>query len=138
MFRKCAARTYYALLLTLSLSLWGCSGQEEPIETTEPAQDIEPVLVFETDSTEWWVCLVCEHKVYADAVLVAVPEPYVLPSRDDAKVLKDCYYPHTERFVTCDGYTFAMPGASVSKAGVKTKYSVLGLYKRVAVIDVRY
>ena len=47
-------------------------------------------------------------------------------------------YPHDERFVTSDGYTFGMPSSSVSKAGSKTKYSVLGLYRRKTKVEVHF
>jgi hypothetical protein len=40
--------------------------------------------------------------------------------------------------VTSDGYTFGMPSASVSKAGSKTKYSVLGLYRRKTKVEVHF
>ena len=62
----------------------------------------------------------------------------MLPTREDAAILKTCTYPHNERFITSDGYTFGMPSASVSKAGKKTKYSVLGLYKRTTVITMEW
>ena len=43
-----------------------------------------------------------------------------------------------ERFITSDGYTFGMPSASVSKAGTKTQYGVLGLHRRKTTIDVPF
>ena len=92
----------------------------------------------ETDSDEWHVCLVATGKLYADAVQVKMPEPWQLPTRSDAQVLKTLEYPSEERFVTSDGYTFGMPSASVSKAGSKTRYSVLGLWKRKTTIDVTF
>ena len=95
-------------------------------------------MVYETDSTEWHVCLITRGKTYAEAVQVSVPEPYRLPTRDEAQILKTLTYPSSERFVTSDGYTFGMPSASVSKAGAKTKYSVLGLWKRKTVIQIEF
>lgn len=77
-------------------------------------------------------------KYYADAVEVQLPSPWVIPTREDAQILKTLTYPSSERFITCDGYTFGMPSASVSKAGQKTRYSVLGLWKRPTVIDVQF
>lgn len=96
------------------------------------------MIIYETDSTEWHVCLVETGKLYADAVQVSMPEPYRLPTKDEAQILKTLTYPSDERFVTSDGYTFGMPSASVSKAGSKTKYSVLGLYIRQTTIDVPF
>ena len=96
------------------------------------------MVVYETDSTEWNVCLVATGKLYADAVDVSMPAPYRLPTKDEAQILKTLTYPSSERFVTSDGYTFGMPSASVTKAGAKTKYSVLGLWKRRTVIDVPF
>ena len=95
-------------------------------------------MVYETDSTEWHVCLIATGKTYAEAVQVAVPAPYRLPTRDDAQILKTLTYPSSERFITSDGYTFGMPSASVTKAGSKTKDSVLGLHIRPTTIDVPF
>ena len=92
------------------------------------------MVVYETDSTEWRVRLFAEHLIYSKAVEVQLPSPWLLPTREDAAIMKTCTYPHDERFITSDGYTFGMPSASVSKAGAKTKYSVLGLWKRQTVI----
>ena len=119
-----------------------CNGRtEEPANPSEQSitDDGSPgVLVYETDSTEWRVKLFKEHLLYSEAVAVKLPAPYVLPTREEAAVLKTCTYPHDERFVTSDGYTFGMPSASVSKAGSKTKYSVLGLYIRPTVITIEF
>ena len=140
MFRKLSSRTYYVLLLCLSLSISGCEKQP-----TEPGNDhfadvskTIAVTVLESDSDEWQVCIVAEGLVYAEAVKTRMPEPWQLPTRDDAAVLKTLSFEHGERFITSDGYTFGMPSASVSKAGAKTKYSVLGLWKRRTVIDVPF
>ena len=96
------------------------------------------MVVYETDSTEWHVCLIATGKTYAEAMQVSVPAPYRLPIRDEAQILKTLTYPSSERFVTSDGYTFGMPSASVTKAGSKTRYSVLGLYIRPTTIDVPF
>ena len=95
-------------------------------------------MVYETDSTEWHVCLISKGKTYAQAVQVSMPAPYRLPTKDEAQILKTLTYPNDERFVTSDGYTFGMPSPSVTKAGQKTKYSVLGLYIRPTTIDVPF
>ena len=135
-------RKLYAPLLSLCLSL-SISGCENP--PTEPSDDhivdvskMAGVTVLESDSDEWQVCIVAECLVYAEAVKTQMPEPWQLPTREDAAVLRTLSFEHGERFITSDGYTFGMPSASVSKAGAKTKYSVLGLWKRRTVIDVTF
>lgn len=123
---------YFVLLVAISGLFISC--QEEPtIQPFSPVSSTEAI-VFETDSTEWRVCIFAEHLIYSKAVEVQLPSPWLLPTREDAAILKTCTYPHDERFVTSDGYTFGMPSTSVSKAGSKTKYSVLGLWKRTTVI----
>ena len=69
----------------------------------------------------------------------SVKDPYHIPTREEAAILKGCTYGDgSQRFVTCDGYTFGMPSASVSKAGAKTKYSVLGLWVRNTTIVIEF
>ena len=131
MFRKFASRTYCALLLIVGL-FTSCRS-DEPTNHSEQAAR-EEVVVYETDTTEWRVYIFTEHLLYSKAVEVNLPPPWLLPTREDAQILKTCTYPHDERFVTSEGYTFGMPSASVSKAGQKTQYSVLGLWKRRTVI----
>ena len=135
MFRKFASRTYCALLLIVGL-FTSCRS-DEPTNPSEQASR-EEVVVYETDTTEWRVCIFAEHLLYSKAVEVQLPSPWLLPTREDAQILKTCTYPHDERFITSDGYTFGMPSASVSKAGQKTIYSVLGLWKRRTVIVVEF
>ena len=96
------------------------------------------MVIYETDSTEWQVRTIATGKTYAEAVQVSMPAPYHMPTRDEAQILKTLTYPSDERFVTSDGYTFGMPSASVSKAGTKTKYSVLGLHIRPTTINVPF
>ena len=96
------------------------------------------MVVYETDTTEWRVCVVATGLLYAEAVAVPIPAPYRLPTKDDAQILKTLTYPSRERFVTSDGFTFGTPSASVTKAGAKTKYSVLGLHIRKTTIDVPF
>ena len=111
---------------------------EIPSNHSEELMAQEDVVVLETDSTEWHVCVFAEHLTYSKAVEVQLPSPWLLPTREDAAILKTCTYPHDERFVTSDGYTFGMPSSSVSKAGQKTNYSVLGLWKRRTVIVIDF
>ena len=126
-----------ALLLSLSLFTSACNGLTEAPDPSEP-QSTREAIVLVTDSEEWRVCLFAQHLIYSKAVEVHLPSPWLLPTREDAAILKTCTYPHDERFITSDGYTFGMPSASVSKAGQKTQYSVLGLWRRRTVIRVEY
>lgn len=127
-----------ALLMCVSLSLLtSCGTPNEPTEP-EPLPDSETTIILQTDSDEWRIAIIAESMYYADAVSEPIPEPYRLPTKDEAKVLRTLEYSHRERFVTSDGYTFGMPSASVSKAGSKTKYSVLGLWRRPTIIEVPF
>ena len=107
---------------------------QDPSEPTGTGEAI----VFVTDTSEWRVRLFAEHLIYSKAVEVNLPSPWLLPTREDAQILRTLTYPHDERFITSDGYTFGMPSASVSKAGQKTNYSVLGLWKRKTVITMEW
>ena len=107
---------------------------QDPSEPTGTGEAI----VFVTDTSEWHVRLFAEHLIYSKAVEVNLPSPWRLPTREDAQILRTLTYPHDERFITSDGYTFGMPSASVSKAGQKTNYSVLGLWKRKTVITMEW
>ena len=125
------------LLLSLFLCMSACSGRTEVQDPSEPTGSNEAI-VFVTDTSEWHVRLFAEHLIYSKAVEVNLPSPWLLPTREDAQILRTLTYPHDERFITSDGYTFGMPSASVSKAGQKTNYSVLGLYKRTTVIVIDF
>lgn len=119
------------------IGLLGCNpiNQEELLDNS--IED-KSVVIYSTDSTEWRVLLIKENLLYSDAIKVSVPEPYRLPTREEAQILKICSYPHKKRFITSDGYTFGMPSSSVTKAGGTVKYSVIGLYIYKTVIDVRF
>lgn len=133
MSRPSSRHISFALLALLSLSLSGCNHNgNEPQAPAEPIS--QPQVVYRTDTTEWVVSLFQRSLLYSEALEVTLPPPYALPSREQAAVLRQCSFAHDERFVTSDGYTFAMPSASVSKAGNKTRYSVLGIYIRHTVI----
>lgn len=136
MWRPSPLHISFALLLTMSLFI-SCR-KDEPTVPSEQTIVPNDTIIIQTDSTEWHVCLVATGKLYADAVQVSMPAPYRLPTKDEAQILKTLTYPSDERFVTSDGYTFGMPSASVTKAGAKTKYSVLGLYIRQTTIDVPF
>ena len=138
MYKRLRHITFFAPALLLSLSLFtsACNGLTEAPDPSEP-QSTREAIVLVTESEEWHVCIFAEHLIYSKAVEVQLPSPWLLPTREDAQILRTLTYPHDERFITSDGYTFAMPSASVTKAGSKTKYSVLGLWIRryVIVID---
>lgn len=114
-----------------------CDHSNQP-EITD--QELTSTIVYTTDSSEWSVCLFKEHLLYSEAVKTNLPAPWTIPTKDEAMILKTLVFasPSKERFITVDGYTFAMPSVSVSKAGAKTKYSVLGLYIRKTTIDVEF
>ena len=128
------------LLVLLGLSMSACQ-PNEPNQPNVLSDDGDPgTLVYATDSTEWRVKIFKEHLLYSEAVAVKLPAPWRLPVREEAQVLRNLEFssPSGERFVTSDGYTFGMPSASVSKAGSKTRYSVLGLHIRRTVIVVEF
>lgn len=132
-----------ALLWCLLLStLVACTpNSDEPEQQDQQEQQPEifdAVTVLTTDTADWVVQLIKEHLTYAEAVQVVLPSPYHIPTREEAATLRGLTYPHDERFITSDGYTFGMPSSSVTNAGQKTKYSVLGLDVRRNVIDVRF
>ena len=130
--------SFAPLALCLLLFISGCRSDEPISPSDDRFAEANEMIVYETDSTELHVCLIATGKTYAEAVQVSIPEPYRLPTRDEAQILKTLTYPSSERFVTSDGYTFGMPSSSVTKAGAKTKYSVLGLHIRPTTIDVPF
>ena len=138
--RSCHNVCYWpALLLSLSLCLSACNGRtDEPTPEAEQFVDANEMVVLVTDTSEWRVKIFKEHLLYSDAVATVLPSPWHIPSREEASTLKTLQMPSQERFITSDGYTFGMPSSSVSKAGQKTKYSVLGLYVRRTVIVVTF
>lgn len=129
-----------AVAMSLSVLLLACNGND-PLPDDEHIGDATELLsevVCVTDSDEWRIALIAEGLYYADAVSEPIPDPFRLPTKAEAHVLRSMTYPHDERFVTSDGYTFGMPSATVSKAGSKTKYSVLGLWRRPTIIEVPF
>lgn len=119
-----------AVAMSLFVSLLACNGNDPLPDDEQIGSALPSEVVCVTDSDEWRIALIAEGLYYHEAVSVSVPEPFRLPTKAEAQVLRSMTYPHDERFVTSDGYTFGMPSASVSKAGSKTKYSVLGLWRR--------
>ena len=128
--------SHISFALLLILSLFTSCQIDEPTNPSDVASN--EAIVYDTDSTEWHVCLFANGLLYSEAVQVKMPAPYRLPTKDEAQILKTLTYPSSERFITSDGYTFGMPSASVTKAGSKTKYSVLGLWVRPTTIDVPF
>jgi len=129
------------LLLSLSMLLSACRGRTEEPDPSDPSgypeQNYTGAVVYSTDSTAWVVY------VFRSGVLaseeISVPEPYHIPTHEEASVLRHITYGASgQRYLTDDGYTFGMPSASVSKAGQKTKYSVMGLYIRPTVIRIEF
>ena len=132
---------YYVLLLFLCLLpfMSACKPEEPENDGGERGQIGLRATVYSDEYEEWNVIYVKEHLLYVDAVAVRLPAPYVIPTRDDAVVLRRCNFGDgSERFVTSDGHTFGMPSASVTQAGSKTRYSVVGLWKRPTVLVVDF
>lgn len=138
------------LLLTLGLSslvLLSCSHSED-VESPDGkiqllADSISAAtekVVLVTDSDEWRVRLFKEHVLSSELKLYSLPEPWRLPTHEEAKVLRHCEYSTDagERFFTDNGYTFQMPSPSVTQAGNKKKYSIIGLWRRKTVIVVHF
>lgn len=126
--------TYCVLLLIASLSISCRSVVNEPSEPNEP---IVGTIVLVTDSDEWKVYVSQTNVLASDPI--SVDSPYHIPTRDEAKILRTISYgSNDQRYLTDDGYTFGMPSAAVTKAGAKTRYSVLGLWRRPLVIDIPF
>ncbi|MCR5532751.1 MAG: hypothetical protein K6F10_02610, partial [Paludibacteraceae bacterium] len=67
-------------MLILLLFISACRN-EEVVSPSDHSADANKMVVYETDSTEWNVCVVATGKLYADAVQVSIPAPYRLPTR---------------------------------------------------------
>lgn len=133
--RRALIRSLFTSTLLLAV---GCRSVNTPDAPGTHSAGLNETIIYNTDSTEWYVCIIARGLTYENAVAVYIPAPWELPTQEDAKVLKELTYPNKERFVTSDGYTFGMPSSTVSKAGAKTKYSTLGLWKRKTVIVVEF
>ena len=144
MSRMCSLRKYFALavlLLSLSVYMSACHGRTEEelshSDPSDPAVSKAGTVVYRTDSTEWIVYVFKSGVLASDSY--SVPDPYHIPTHEEASVLRHIEYgPSGQRYFTDDGYTFGMPSASVSKAGQKTKYAVLGLYIRTTTIVITF
>lgn len=134
---KCCARVVKLTWLTsiLLLILIGCSENAPDSQSNIEKYELTTVLV--TDSDEWQVCVI-RSNILAYTGDFSVPEPIHLPTLSEAHILKTLTYPYEQRFLAKEGtYTFAMPGKCIA-AGRKTKYSVLGLYRRKTVIEIQF
>ena len=99
-------------------------------ETTPP----QGAIIYTDDSTEWRVWIPFGSVYVYDEY--HVDSPYHIPTHEEAKILKTITYGASgQRYLTDDGYTFGMPSASITKAGQKTKYSVLALWRRRYIIN---
>ena len=128
----------FALLLTVGLSssaLQSCSHKEE-VESPDGkvhllADSISAAtdkIVFVTDSDEWHC------RVFKEGVKLSELKTYTLP--DPWRLRGYAYQTNAgERFFTDDGYTFQMPSSSVTKAGSKKTYTIVGIWRRRTVIE---
>lgn len=129
----------FGAIVVIAAALVGCTARNVP--SVEPSDTIpsQPIgtVVYVTDTTEWLVYVFATGVLASDAY--SVPEPYHIPTHNEAQTLRHIAYGVSgQRYLTDDCYTFGMPSASVTKAGTKTKYSVLGLYIRPSVIVVPF
>ena len=129
----------FVLPCILSLST-SCRSDNEPTAPSDHfvgTNDKIGTAVYWTDTNEWRVYVFKTGVLYSSGYYV--DPPYHIPTKEEAKILRTITYgPSGQRYVTCDGYTYGMPSASVSKAGTKTKYSVMGLYIRPTTINVPF
>ena len=129
---------HLVVLLCLLPSISGCQ-RDVSVSSTPSDPENAGTIVYQTDSNEWRVKIIKQHVLYSEAMKVTMPYPFSFPTRQDATILRTITFgDNSERFVTSDGYTFGMPSPSVTKAGEKTRYSVLGLYKRKTTYDIAF
>ena len=130
----------FGAIVVIAAALVGCTARNAPAvepSDTIPSEPPTGTVVYLTDTTEWLVYVFATGVLVSDAY--SVQEPYHIPTHDEAQTLRHIVYGVSgQRYLTDDGYTFGMPSASVTKAGTKTKYSVLGLFIRSTVIVVPF
>ena len=130
----------FGSIVVIAAALMGCTARNVPSvepRDTIPMEQPTGTVVYLTDTTEWLVYVFETGVLASDAY--SVPEPYHIPTHNEAQTLRHIAYGVSgQRYLTDDDYTFGMPSASVTKAGTKTKYSVLGLYVRPSVIVVPF
>lgn len=129
------AKYRYYLLIVLALATASCGQIENEPQGPTKEDTTQPLgtVIYSDDSTEWRVWV-----PYGDVYVYDeyhVDSPYHIPTHEEAYTLKTITYgPSGQRYLTDDGYTFGMPSASVTKAGQKTKYYVLALWRRPYII----
>jgi hypothetical protein len=127
--------------VVIALLFTACTTYNAPVDEKPGADSVKPIeygtVVYSTDSDEWHVYVFASGVLYGSGY--NVDSPYHIPTKTEAQTLRHLTYgPSGQRYVTCDGYTYGMPSASVTQAGAKTKYSVMGLWRRRTVIDIPY
>ena len=128
------------LICVLAALLIGCN-TSEPTPPDHIADTgnmvVDGVLIYRDDSTEWMVWVPYASVYVYDSY--PVDSPFHIPTREEAKILHTLRFgAKNVRYLTDDGYTFGMPSASITKAGQKTKYSVLALYRRPYIINISF
>lgn len=131
-------RIYLSILVVLACI--ACTPQNPPevldmsnVYMEEDSTLHEHTSVYHDDST-FWCIYIAYTDIYASDQHI-VEAPFHIPTREEAKVLKNITFGREGvRYLTNDGYTFGMPGKSITKAGAKTKYSVIALYRRKYII----
>ena len=133
------------LIVGLSLSALPSCNHKEEVESPDGkvnllADSISAAtdkIVFVTDSDEWHCRVFKEGVRLSEMKTYTLPDPWRLPTRAEARILRGYEYTTNagERFFTDDGYTFQMPSSSVTKAGSKKTYTIVGLWRRRTVIE---
>ena len=128
------------LIAGIAALLIGCNAVEQtsPDHIADTDDMVEcGVLIYRDDSTEWRVFVPYAAVYVYDTY--HVDSPFHIPTREEAKVLHTLHYGSgSVRYLTDDGYTYGMPSASITKAGQKTKYSVLALWRRSYIINITF
>ena len=76
---------FISVLTTAVLSGCNRSNEDEPNAPSDHFVGTNEMIVYETDSTEWHVCLIATGKTYEEAVQVSIPAPYRLLSPYSSK-----------------------------------------------------
>lgn len=128
----------YSSWILIAALLTACNSVEPTPPPSEQEQEEHPgTVIYRTETTEWRVWIPYGSVYVYDSY--PVDSPYHIPTHEEAKILRTLTYGgKDQRFLTDDGYTFGMPSASITKAGQKTKYSVLALWIRPTVIEVEF
>lgn len=127
------------------VTLFGCRviyNEPENNSVEESSQKPETFLLYETEEDYWYAAIVKTGILISDTIQLVMPhigeDIFQLPTREQATILKNQIYTHKERFLTNDGYTFAMPSEKISKAGSKTKYTAMAIFVQPKTIDIQW